>query len=44
MKDDIEIPIEHQKTVLRRIEKSKSSPERMLDWDEVSKQLAEELS
>jgi hypothetical protein len=35
-KDDIEIPIEHQKIVLSRIEKSKASPERMLDWDEVS--------
>jgi len=43
MKDDIEIPIEHQKIVLTRIEKSKVSPERMLDWDEVSKQLTEEL-
>ncbi|KQO26142.1 hypothetical protein ASF10_23580 [Flavobacterium sp. Leaf82] len=35
-KDDIEIPIEHQKRVLNRIEKSKVSPERMLDWDDVS--------
>ncbi|WP_264538232.1 addiction module protein [Flavobacterium sp. N1736] len=35
-KDDIEIPIEHQKIVLNRIEKSKASPKRMLDWDEVS--------
>lgn len=35
-KDDIEIPVEHQKIVLSRIEKSKISPERMLDWDEVS--------
>lgn len=35
-KDDIEIPVEHQKIVLSRIEKSKTSPERMLDWDEVS--------
>ncbi|MWB93163.1 hypothetical protein GON26_02225 [Flavobacterium sp. GA093] len=35
-KDDIEIPIEHQKIVLERIQKSKNSPERMLDWDEVS--------
>lgn len=34
--DDIEIPTEHQKIVLDRIEKSKTSPERMLDWDEVS--------
>ena len=35
-KDDIEIPVEHQKIVLERIQKSKISPERMLDWDEVS--------
>ncbi|GAA6766920.1 hypothetical protein AAFH68_28670 [Flavobacterium sp. CGRL1] len=35
-KDDIEIPSEHQKIVLNRIEKSKTSPERMLDWDDVS--------
>lgn len=35
-KDDIEIPSEHQKNVLNRIEKSKTSPERMLDWDDVS--------
>lgn len=35
-KDDIEIPIEHQKIVLNRIKKSKDSPERMLDWDNVS--------
>ena len=33
---DFEIPEEHQKIVLSRIEKSKTSPERMLDWDEVS--------
>ncbi|TDO73451.1 hypothetical protein EV143_10541 [Flavobacterium chryseum] len=36
MKEDIEIPIEHQKIVLSRIGKSKTSPKRMLDWDEVS--------
>lgn len=35
-KDNIEIPIEHQKIVLSRIKKSKDSPERMLDWDKVS--------
>ncbi|CAM3409826.1 addiction module protein [Flavobacterium chungbukense] len=34
--DNIEIPEEHQKIVLNRIEKSKNSPERMLDWDDVS--------
>jgi hypothetical protein len=31
MKDDIEIPLEHQRIVLTRIEKSKALPERMLD-------------
>lgn len=35
--DDMEIPIEHQKIVLDRISKSKTNPERLLDWDEVSK-------
>ena len=35
--DEIEIPIEHQKLVLDRMAKSKSNPERLLDWDEVSK-------
>lgn len=35
-KDNIEIPIEHQKIVLSRIKNSKDSPERMLDWDKVS--------
>ncbi|RZJ54441.1 MAG: hypothetical protein EOO44_05055 [Flavobacterium sp.] len=34
--DTIEIPEEHQKIVLSRIEKSKNSPDRMLDWDQVS--------
>ena len=37
--DAIEIPIEHQKIVLERVEKSKTNPERLLDWDEVSKNL-----
>lgn len=35
--ENIEIPIEHQKLVLNRITKSKNKPERLLDWDEVSK-------
>lgn len=35
--DDMEIPMEHQKIVLDRISKSKVNPERLLDWDEVSK-------
>jgi hypothetical protein len=38
-KEDVEIPIEHQKIVLNRIAKSKNNPERLLDWDEVSKNL-----
>ena len=37
--DNIEIPIEHQKIVLDRIAKAKITPERLLDWDEVSKTL-----
>lgn len=37
--DNIEIPIEHQKIVLSRMAKAKSNPERLLDWDEVSKNL-----
>lgn len=38
-KDDMEIPIEHQKLVLDRVVKSKKNPERLLDWDTVSKSL-----
>lgn len=38
-KDSNQIPIEHQELVLERIEKSKENPERLLDWDEVSKNL-----
>ncbi|MFC6262086.1 hypothetical protein ACFQFA_00325 [Flavobacterium panici] len=39
MNNEIEIPIEHQKLVLSRIEASKVSPKRMLDWDEVSEEI-----
>jgi hypothetical protein len=35
--EDIEIPVEHQKIVLKRMAKAKTNPERLLDWDEVSK-------
>lgn len=35
----IDIPIEQQQIVLERMEKSKTNPERLLDWDEVSKDL-----
>jgi len=37
--DDIDIPIETQKLVLDRLEKGIKNPERLLDWDEVSKSL-----
>ncbi len=37
--EDIVIPIEHQKIVLDRMAKAKANPERLLDWDEVSKNL-----
>jgi hypothetical protein len=37
--DNIEIPIEHQKLVLDRIEKARLNPERLLNWDEASKML-----
>mgnify|MGYP000945659281 CR=1 FL=1 len=38
-RDDMEIPIEHQKKVLDRVVKSKKNPERLLEWDIVSKSL-----
>jgi hypothetical protein len=37
--ENIEIPVEHQRLVLQRIEKSKFDPKRMLDWDKASKTL-----
>lgn len=37
--DAMEIPVEHQKMVLDRIQKSKVNPNNMLDWDEASKTL-----
>jgi len=37
--DNIEIPVEHQAIVLDRKAKAKANPERLLDWDEVSKNL-----
>ena len=36
---DMAIPIKHQKIVLERMAKAKTNPERLLDWDEVSKTL-----
>lgn len=37
--DNIEIPVEHQEIVLDRMVKAKANPERLLDWNEVSKNL-----
>ncbi|MCC9017562.1 MULTISPECIES: addiction module protein [Flavobacterium] len=37
--DSMEIPVEHQKIVLDRITKAKANPERLLDWDDVAKNL-----
>ena len=37
--ENIDIPIEHQKLVLDRIQKSKANPNSMLAWDEASKTL-----
>ncbi len=37
--ENIEIPVEHQRIVLNRMAKAKISPERILEWDEVSKTL-----
>ncbi|PWA06318.1 addiction module protein [Flavobacterium laiguense] len=39
--NDTEIPMEHQQLVNDRIQKSKANPNRMLDWDEVSKKLVD---
>ena len=37
--DNMEIPVEHQRIVLDRMAKAKTNPERLLDWDEVSKSI-----
>jgi hypothetical protein len=37
--ENIEVPVEHQRIVLDRIAKTKTNPERLLDWDEVSQSL-----
>lgn len=37
--DAMEIPVEHQKMVLDRIQESKANPNTMLDWDDASKTL-----
>ena len=36
---DMDIPMEHQNLVLKRINKARNNPETMLDWDEASKTL-----
>lgn len=36
---ETEIPVEHKKIVLDRIAAAKKNPERLLDWDDVSKKL-----
>ena len=38
-KEAIEIPLEHQTCVLNRVAKSELDPSRILDWEEVSKNL-----
>lgn len=38
-KEKNQIPNEHQQIVLERIAKAKTNPERLLDWDEISKNL-----
>lgn len=37
--ESMEIPEEHQKLVLARMEKAKKNPNQMLDWEEVSRKL-----
>lgn len=37
--EDMLIPVEHQRIVLERMTKVKSNPERLLEWDKVSKTL-----
>lgn len=37
--EDVVVPVEHQKIVLDRMAKAKSDPERLLNWEEVSKTL-----
>ena len=37
--ESMEIPVEHQALVLERIQKAKKNPNRLVDWDAVSKSL-----
>jgi ABC-type Fe3+-citrate transport system substrate-binding protein len=37
--ENFEIPIEHQKIVADRVQKNKENPNRLMNWDEVSKTL-----
>jgi len=43
MKEELEISEEQKQIVLNRIEKNRASPERMLNWDEVSDSLVVNL-
>jgi len=38
-KEEIEIPLKHQTLVINRLAKSELDPSRILDWEEVSKNL-----
>jgi hypothetical protein len=37
--ENMDVPIEHQRLVLDRIEKSKENPSRLIDWDVASQML-----
>ena len=37
--EHMEVPVEHQKLVLERKQKTKEKPERMLDWEKAAKTL-----
>jgi hypothetical protein len=37
--ENMDIPMEHQKLVLDRIQRAHQNPDRMLDWDKASKKL-----
>ena len=37
--ENIDIPESHQKLVMKRLEKTRKDPDRLLDWDEAKKTL-----
>jgi hypothetical protein len=37
--ENMDIPQEHQKLVLDRVQKARQNPDRMLDWNKASKKL-----